>query len=741
MGKRVNDVVGDASSIVAGAAFPADVTIVAERKRKGTNRRGESAVTIQSSHRRRVSWAVACWLVVSIGAPASGAAYAWFGAPRSTSTRSNVDAFVVGGAGRDRCRRRRRGGGGNERPATAFASRSPPTGARGVGVKRFGLDLDDDYSFRVRDKPVRRRPIVAGNWKLNPKTLGEATNLLKLLSVHFLHHERDDDDVEVVVFPPFPYLSAAVELLAGTGVKVGAQNVGTETEGAFTGEVSASMVRSVGCDYALLGHSERRSLYDETDESINQRVRLALAEPGLGVVLCVGETLEEYENDLLEGVVGVQVRKGLIGVSAEDLVDRVVVAYEPVWAIGTGLVATPEQAQRAHEVVRRSLAEAYGPEAASAVRVQYGGSVKPESIEALGAERDVDGALVGGASLTAESFLRIVDGAAAAASSSSSGRSSPRRFSAREVVPCRNVLGESPVWSARDRTLYWISAPEEEVWAWNLVDPPYRRLCGTTLGCVALVASPNGGREIVLGGERALLTTTMTPDDDSVRDLGPRPERDRATRPNDGRVDRQGRLVLGMYNNYHRVGASAGENNAGLYRIGPDLRAKRILDYDYRVSNCVCFSPGEGDVLYFCDTPTRRVYAFDYDVSDDDDDNAPLPLSNRRLVYTVPAHLPGGPDGAQVDAAGFLWIALSGAGRVIRVDPATGDVDTIVHLPVKCPTSVTFGGEDLDELFVTTRGPDGGGLYSFKLPRGIVGLPEPEFVVNRDVAVAATDDA
>jgi len=569
----------------------------------------------------------------------------------------------------------------------------------------------------------KRRPLIAGNWKLNPTTVAEAKTLLKLLSTHFLNHHDENSPMspEVVVFPPFPFLSTALELLDGTGIKVGAQNIGLQKDGAYTGEVSASMVRSLGCDYVMLGHSERRSLFDEDDKIINDKVHLALEQPGLDIILCVGETEEEYENELLSSVVNMQIKKGLMDVPVEQL-HRIVIAYEPVWAIGTGKVATPEQAQVAHVTVRRSLAEMFGADAARTVRIQYGGSVKPESIERLMSMPDVDGALVGGASLTADSFTRIVDGSIV----SPFEFTPPREFTARECVSCKNVLGESPVWSSRDQTLYWISAPEEEVWAWNLKDAPYRRLYGTMLGCVVLKQGEQGS--LVLGGERALLSTTISLNTNDFASgptiLCERPEQTEATRPNDGRVDRKGRFVFGMYNNYHRLGASAGENNAGIYRLGPDLQMEQILDYKYRVSNCICF-PKEGNIMYFCDTPTRKVYAFDY--------NDKGPLTNRRLVYTMPADLPGGPDGAQVDAEGFLWIALSGAGRVVRVDPSTGATDIVVHLPVKSPTSVTFGGKNLDELFITTRGPDGGGLYRLKMPYGIVGLPEPEFVVHDTV--------
>jgi len=384
-------------------------------------------------------------------------------------------------------------------------------------------------------------------------------------------------------------------------------------------------------------------------------------------------------------------------------------------------VATPEQAQVAHVAVRRTLADVFGADAARSVQIQYGGSVKPENVDELMAMPDVDGALVGGACLTADSFTRIVDGGV---KWPNMNRAAPKELTARECVSSLNVLGESPVWSVRDQAIYWISAPEEEVWTWNMKDAPYRRLVGTTLGCVAVKAGEKGS--IVLAGERAFLDLKMSPD---TRDFGSgpsilceRPEQTEATRPNDGRCDRQGRLVFGMYNNYHRAGSSAGENNAGLYRLNDKLELESLMDYKYRVSNCICF-PKEGDTIYFCDTPTRKVYAFDYPVEKGGK------LSNRRLVWTVPANLPGGPDGAQVDADGYLWIALSGAGRVMRVDPSTGAVDMVVHLPVSCPTSVTFGGPVLDELFITTRGPDGGGLYRVKMPFGIKGLPEPEFNV------------
>ncbi|KAL3904112.1 MAG: hypothetical protein SGILL_010193, partial [Bacillariaceae sp.] len=568
--------------------------------------------------------------------------------------------------------------------------------------------------------------IMAGNWKLNPSTLPEATNLLKLLASNFLHHRSaggddgaDTADPEVVVFPPFLFLTEALSLLEGTGIKVGAQNCALQGgPGAFTGEISAAMIRSIGCDYCILGHSERRMLFGETDSKINTKVHLCLAEPNLGVILCVGETEEEYESKLLESVVDMQLKKGLMGVDPADM-DRVVIAYEPVWAIGTGKVASPQQANAAHLAVRQTLNDMFGSDVAQRVRIQYGGSVNPDNIEELIAMPEIDGALVGGASLTADAFTRIVDGGI---TTGTTPTNSPRELTARESVSTKNVLGESPVWSHRDQCLYWVSAPEEEVWAWNLRDPPYRRFMGTMLGCVALKEGDIGS--LILGGERAILEVTMTP---STTDFatGPailcdRPDLASMSRPNDGRVDRQGRLVFGMYNNYHRSGASEGANNAGLFRLGADLQYEKILDYDFRVSNCICF-PKEGDTMFFCDTPTRKVYAFDYPR-----ERGGM-LTNRRLIWTMPSNLDGGPDGAQCDADGCIWMALSGASRVVRVNPETRMVDFVVHLPVTSPTSCTFGGPELDELFITTRGPDGGELYRVKMPYGIRGIPEPEF--------------
>lgn len=263
---------------------------------------------------------------------------------------------------------------------------------------------------------------MAGNWKLNPATSSEAESLLKTLSSNFKNHRMPNEVPEVVVFPPFPFLLSAIDLLEGSGIKVGAQNVGLQTTGAYTGEVSVPMVQSLGCDYVMLGHSERRAIFGESDADIGAKVRLCLDQPGLNVILCVGETEEEYESNLLASIVDVQLKKGLVDVKPHEM-DRLVIAYEPVWAIGTGKVATPEQAQTAHEAVRKTVDEMFGSQIAEAVRIQYGGSVKPDNVEEIMLMPDVDGALVGGASLEADSFTRIVDGAMAGGAASTASSS------------------------------------------------------------------------------------------------------------------------------------------------------------------------------------------------------------------------------------------------------------------------------------------------------------------------------
>jgi triosephosphate isomerase len=212
--------------------------------------------------------------------------------------------------------------------------------------------------------------------------------------------------VSVAVCPPFPYLAGVAETVRGTPIGLGAQNVYPEKEGAFTGEVSPGMLTDVGCRYVIVGHSERRHKLGETDAFINRKVHASLDE-GLTVILCIGETLEERETGRTEVVLKTQLSGSLVGISPVML-DRMVLAYEPVWAIGTGRNATPDQAQEAHALVRREIAKMCGEEAAQRLPIQYGGSVKPDNAASLMRQPDVDGALVGGASLQADAFLAIV---------------------------------------------------------------------------------------------------------------------------------------------------------------------------------------------------------------------------------------------------------------------------------------------------------------------------------------------
>ncbi|MCX7789929.1 MAG: triose-phosphate isomerase [Chloroflexaceae bacterium] len=246
-----------------------------------------------------------------------------------------------------------------------------------------------------------RTPIIAGNWKMY-KTVGEAVELVKAL----LGGLNVGNDREVVVCPPFTALYAVRPLLVGTSVALGAQNVYHEREGAYTGEIAPGMLVDVGCKYVIIGHSERRQYFGESDAGVNRKLHAARA-AGLRPIVCVGESKPQRDAGEAEPIVTGQVRAALEGVSAEHMAD-VVIAYEPIWAIGTGDTATPADAQAMHLAIRRTLAELYGDAVAQAVRIQYGGSVKPDNIDDLMAQPDIDGALVGGASLKAESFLRIV---------------------------------------------------------------------------------------------------------------------------------------------------------------------------------------------------------------------------------------------------------------------------------------------------------------------------------------------
>jgi triosephosphate isomerase len=245
-----------------------------------------------------------------------------------------------------------------------------------------------------------RTPVIAGNWKMY-KTAGESSAFVK----EFLPLVVDVKGVEIVLAPSFLSLSAVAALTAGTNVGVASQNVHFAAEGAYTGEVSPGMVKDAGVKYAIVGHSERRQYFAETDESVNRKVKAALA-AGLVPIMCLGETLTERESGKTFQVAERQLRAGLSEIAAATA-PKVIVAYEPVWAIGTGKTATKEQAQEVHAFLRRILKELFG-DVGLAIRILYGGSVKPENISELMAQPDIDGALVGGASLKAASFASIV---------------------------------------------------------------------------------------------------------------------------------------------------------------------------------------------------------------------------------------------------------------------------------------------------------------------------------------------
>jgi len=248
---------------------------------------------------------------------------------------------------------------------------------------------------------MARRPFIAGNWKLN-KGPAEAAELGRDLAAVL----GNRTDIDIAVFPPTLSLASAISALAGSGIDIGVQEINSNNSGAYTGTNSPAMAREAGCTRCLIGHSERRQLYGETDEGVNKKVHAALA-AGLLPILCIGETLDQRNAGQLKEVVGRQVTKGLEGL-APDQVATVTLAYEPVWAIGTGVTASPEQAQEAHAFIRSLLSRDYPGFVADQVRIQYGGSVKPGNARELLSQPDIDGALVGGASLKADNFAGIV---------------------------------------------------------------------------------------------------------------------------------------------------------------------------------------------------------------------------------------------------------------------------------------------------------------------------------------------
>ncbi len=247
-----------------------------------------------------------------------------------------------------------------------------------------------------------RTPLLAGNWKMY-KTPAETTAFFE----KFLPLVAQSTHAEILICPPFVDIAAAVAAASGSRVAVGAQNCEYRKEGAYTGEVSAAMLKAAGCAFVIIGHSERRQYYGETDVTVLQRTKAALVN-GLTPIVCVGELLAEREAGKTDAVLATQFSGGISGLSAEEFA-RIVIAYEPVWAIGTGKVATPEIAEDAHKQIRGLAAAKFGDEAAAKLRVLYGGSVKPDNVKGLMAQPDIDGGLVGGASLDAVSFAGIVN--------------------------------------------------------------------------------------------------------------------------------------------------------------------------------------------------------------------------------------------------------------------------------------------------------------------------------------------
>jgi triosephosphate isomerase len=248
-----------------------------------------------------------------------------------------------------------------------------------------------------------RTLMIVGNWKMN-KTIGEGLELATVLHHGLQYPERVKH--EIIVAPPYTALSKIAEYLKDSFIAVGAQDVFWEDAGAFTGAISATMLKDAGAEYIIIGHSERRQLFNETDESVNKKIKAVLKQ-NLVAIFCVGETLQERETEKVAEVIKNQFFGGLKDLTADDML-KVVIAYEPVWAIGTGKTATPEQAEEVHMMIRKLLLEKFGPATADVVRILYGGSVKPSNSKELLSKPNIDGALVGGASLKADDFIGII---------------------------------------------------------------------------------------------------------------------------------------------------------------------------------------------------------------------------------------------------------------------------------------------------------------------------------------------
>ncbi|OGS22469.1 MAG: triose-phosphate isomerase [Elusimicrobia bacterium RIFOXYA2_FULL_39_19] len=246
-----------------------------------------------------------------------------------------------------------------------------------------------------------RKPIMAGNWKMH-KTIAESVDFVSKVKSNV----SDVKDCEIVVCPVFTALKSVADAAKGTNVCIGAQNMHWEEKGAFTGEISPKMLLDAGCKYVIIGHSERRQYFGETNETVNKKM-LSAFKHGLVPIVCIGETLAEREKNITFDVVGKQVKEGLAGLTGNQS-SEVVIAYEPVWAIGTGKTASPAQAQEVHEFVRKTFTEMYGKDAAAKVRILYGGSVKPDNVSELMKQPDIDGGLVGGAALEVDSYTKLI---------------------------------------------------------------------------------------------------------------------------------------------------------------------------------------------------------------------------------------------------------------------------------------------------------------------------------------------
>lgn len=247
-----------------------------------------------------------------------------------------------------------------------------------------------------------RRLVIAGNWKMN-KTISESQELAEDLKKQF----KAETDIEIVLCPPFTALGGVAGIVGGTGIALGAQNMYWEAEGAFTGEISPVMLRDLGVKFVIIGHSERRQYFSETDQAVNKKIKAAF-KYGLDPIVCIGENLSEREKGKTFDVLSRQMENGFEELDGFEL-SKLIIAYEPVWAIGTGRTATPEIAQEAHEFIRKRLIEIFSKKIADDIRIQYGGSVKPQNAKDLLKQPDIDGALVGGASLSAKDFAEIIN--------------------------------------------------------------------------------------------------------------------------------------------------------------------------------------------------------------------------------------------------------------------------------------------------------------------------------------------